>query len=743
MHNNRRRLQQALALLIVLGTLAGLMAAVRRVHAEHNYVVEIALEWEEVSRLAQVSQQPLDAVLAQFKAQGVRTLVVPEETLGGLEQSGAAWPQRFYLPGGKPATRVVLASPVLLPRVQAALKARGLQAVSGSASAPGTFPGGTTFTALQNSATRQDAALPVQENALSVPVDYVNLRSLGLGLSPEAVEAAQRAGLRIAGRLANFPGVSEASAENVLNNLRAQGAELVIFIGDEVLGYRGLEKSVAAMLRDPAAPDAPVREGEPPLPPATGLTYGAVEFGKQKGDETLSSALRGDYVRVHSIQTAEMATLSPEEIIDRFVKAARERNIRFCYVRLLTLAGNDPVGDNVEFLKKIALGMEHGSVWTGGDLSFGSAKRYAEPGVSKLLFALIALGVAAGTVGMVGAFCPLPGRLDALLLVALSLVCVVLAVAGGEFGRKLVALLAGIAFPAWACLKTFPRKGPRPPDPLLPGTGEGGESGQKPLPRPFVGEGGVGEGEGLHRGACVRAAVCGIALASAITALGIIHVIGLLASRSFMLRADQFLGIKAQHAIPLLIVAVAALAGGVALPDETWRRYRARATENLRAALDEPARYGALILGLAALAALALIVARTGNDAGVGVSGFELKARAVLDRVLPVRPRTKEFLVGHPAFLLGLAWWWRGRRRLAIPCFVVGSLGQVSLLNTFCHIHTPLVISLWRGALGLIIGTLLGILLFYLLELLLPPPIPAHRFRRVSGATETAVDGEL
>jgi hypothetical protein len=132
--------------------------------------------------------------------------------------------------------------------------------------------------------------------------------------------------------------------------------------------------------------------------------------------------------------------------------------------------------------------------------------------------------------------------------------------------------------------------------------------------------------------------------------------------------------------------------------------------------MSEPARFGTLALGIIGILALVLVVARTGNDAGVGVSGTELTLRAYMDRILPVRPRTKEFLVGHPAFVLALAWWWRGRRRLAVPAFVVGSLGQVSLLNTFCHIHTPLVISIWRDGLGLFFGSIIGATVFLIVE---------------------------
>ena len=112
---------------------------------------------------------------------------------------------------------------------------------------------------------------------------------------------------------------------------------------------------------------------------------------------------------------------------------------------------------------------------------------------------------------------------------------------------------------------------------------------------------------------------------------------------------------------------------------------------------------------MVALAGFAMILARTGNEPGVGVSGFELKLRSVLDRVLPIRPRTKEFLIGHPIMVLGLGMWWRGRRKWALPLFVVGVIGQVSFLNTFCHIHTPLRLSFIRDITGLVLGTLIGI----------------------------------
>ncbi len=692
MQNRLRALPLVWAVLIAVGTVAGLLAAFRRFHVEaRNRRVEIALEWSEISNLAQMNPQhmPLREVLNQFKAQGVSTLVLNEETLATLDQTGATRPARVPAAHGGLGTLVEVDNAATLQRIRTALQVRGLLPLGGGQAT--SVPVGGTLFALVDKATGRTL------EGVAVPVEYANLRTLGLGLNPDAVAATRAAHLYIAGRISNFPGVTPTTAANVLRNLSAQGTSTVIFVGDDVLGYRGLEPEVAALLRHPAPGEASASAGVAPIP----LTYGAVEFSKQNGDDKLTAALHGDYVRVHAVQAAEMAQLDENEAIERFVRAARERNIRFCFVRLLTMAGADPVAANVEYVKKIAEGIQRNSAVTGGAFEFGEAHPFEETHLPAVLFALVALGAAAGTVWMLRLFCPLPPRSQALLLIGLCVICAGLAADAGEMGRKLVALLAGIVFPTAACLRVFPRSGSA--FALVSGDDPSAfDRNQKRL--------------------CLVAALRGLGLASAITALGILQVIGLLATRPFMLHASQFLGIKAQHAIPVVLVAVAALLGGAAAPRESWDHYRRRVTERLRALWNEPVRFGLLVLGVAALAALALVVARTGNDPGVGVSGFEMKVRAVLDRVLPVRPRTKEFLIGHPALLLGLAWWWRGRRKLALPFFVVGSLGQVSLLNTFCHIHTPLLLSIWRDGIGLVLGALIGAALFILAEFFFPPP---------------------
>ena len=328
----------ALISLIAIGTIAGLFSAYKRFHVEAgNRRVEIALEWQEVSLLAQTAHRPVEDVLAEFKKSHATTLVLFEDTLNSLEQSGYLHPNRPEMKSSIANCIVDVPDREMFERIYSALKLRGLKPyLTGSSDSNSSSMDNKPQTP-PRTAFRTVSSSPDSSTALFyVNADYSALRTVGIGLSPEALMSAKIAGYRIAGRIGNSSGINEAATFDLLKALYDQGVSTVIFTGDEVLGYRGLEKQVASLLK----PN--LETGHNPFP---GMAYGEVEFGKQKGDEKLSVALNGDYIRVHSIQSAEMSQLGEEEAVDRFVRAARERNIRFCYVRLFTLVGNDPVAD--------------------------------------------------------------------------------------------------------------------------------------------------------------------------------------------------------------------------------------------------------------------------------------------------------------------------------------------------------------------------------------------------------------
>ena len=123
---------------------------------------------------------------------------------------------------------------------------------------------------------------------------------------------------------------------------------------------------------------------------------------------------------------------------------------------------------------------------------------------------------------------------------------------------------------------------------------------------------------------------------------------------------------------------------------------------------NAPIRAGNVVVVLIGIAALALVFLRRGNFPVIGASGAELAVRAWLSEQF-VRPRFKE-LLGHPMAVLGLmnsdwaAW-------IRAVLLTGGVVAQASILNSFSHYHTPLLISLQRTVIALLLGAVIGLIL--------------------------------
>ncbi|HEY8450303.1 MAG TPA: DUF5693 family protein [Bacillota bacterium] len=198
----------------------------------------------------------------------------------------------------------------------------------------------------------------------------------------------------------------------------------------------------------------------------------------------------------------------------------------------------------------------------------------------------------------------------------------------------------------------------------------------------------------------------GLVIATACTVAGGLAVQALLGDELHTAQLLQFRGVKAALVVPALWLLIAQMGD------------RSAALHWLRNGVRQPVRFGQLLLLAVGAGVVGLVVLRAGNFPIIPVPAFELEARAWLDAVLGVRPRTKEFLFGHPLLLLALAWAashgdepagteaagrpWRWLLPLA-------AIGQASVMNTFAHLHTPLVVSLVRTWNGLWLGALLGL----------------------------------
>lgn len=472
---------------------------------------------------------------------------------------------------------------------------------------------------------------------INFPLAYRELKPFGVGFDQAICDAVDDAGLTLIGRVGNPPSSSRDMLNRVVADLVATGAKGVIFQGDQVLGFRDQVEEVANLLSVSRA------------------WYGSVEFGNQAGDARMVSELiRSSNVppvlRVHSVLPGEMNQHAVPTIVDRYVRAAAERGIRVLYLRPASAAAEDA---SLGFRKLV-------NAVSDGVRREGYAPK--EPGLLERLeipsFALLA--VSAGglilCVWFAAALFRRPAVTAAAVLLAVALFG--LSATGSVIAVKSIALLIALVFPTWAICAGF--------------------DSQENSPNPW----------------------CAYLWISLLSLVGGLLCAALLTNLSFMLRADQFSGVKLAHLLP-------PIAAGL---------YLLFSRSKVRESLASPVRWldAAILLGVGA--ALLVVLIRTGNEAPSAVTNLELQLRDVMDRLLPERPRTKELFVGHPALLLGLLLASSGRWRW-VPLFALAAaIGQASIVNTLCHLHTPILTSVIRVGTGFLAGGILGLVAWFILR---------------------------
>ncbi|GEM45738.1 DUF5693 family protein [Deinococcus cellulosilyticus] len=182
--------------------------------------------------------------------------------------------------------------------------------------------------------------------------------------------------------------------------------------------------------------------------------------------------------------------------------------------------------------------------------------------------------------------------------------------------------------------------------------------------------------------------------ATLISFMGVFFLTAIGTTRGGMLGLDPFEGVSLTLLMPV------ALYLGSLFPDQDIRK-------TLSDLYNTKIQAGDLVVAGIGLVVIALVVLRRGNATGASVSEAEAALREFLQNGM-VRPRFKD-IMGHPAAILGLSGHFPPY--ITIAFMTVGVIGQASLVNTFEHFHTPLLISLLRAVNGVAFGAVVGFVL--------------------------------
>lgn len=187
----------------------------------------------------------------------------------------------------------------------------------------------------------------------------------------------------------------------------------------------------------------------------------------------------------------------------------------------------------------------------------------------------------------------------------------------------------------------------------------------------------------------------------------------LLSGRDYYLNTLTFKGVKTSLSAPLLLSGLLFI-----ICKRESRGYKLRKIPKIKKSDIRPSH---IILGAGALLIIGIYLLRSGN---AKISFEEIWFRNFITEKLIARPRTKEFLFAWPCYVLFLYFLKTEKSPiLTALCGVGASILFASVINTFCHVFTPVTVMelrvIYGGLFGLAVSLpLLGIaaLFFFIAE---------------------------
>lgn len=474
-------------------------------------------------------------------------------------------------------------------------------------------------------------------NVVIVETTPANLRLIPTGLiNKPLVEVAKSLGYKLIFRPINTVYIKSGMIPKLLKNilLYKDITSALVFQGTEVLGYPDNLEDMVSYIKE------------------NNLNIAIAEFANQKGMDKISIHLLGNTARLHSISSGELSKLTPSEVIDRVIRAAKERNVRFIYLRpiLKSTSEESILEENIEIISLVKNRLEDNGFKV-GNATFIPSWRGFRPS-----FLGMGLGIAGAIMILGQEFLSFP------IILGISILSILV---GGltsimtiSILRKLLAL--GVAF-------IFPL---------------------------------VGQWKILFSDSKKESYVISILKIVLIGLTGGFLIGGGLASTDFMLQINQFMGVKLAHILPFLFIIILLFI---------------KEKDTINHIIFYPLNILNFIIILVLIGGAVLYIIRTGNISSEAVWGWEITMRRTLEKIMMVRPRTQEFLIGYPFILLALEMF-KKYREMGVILGTISLIAPVSIINAFCHIHTPVFLTLFRMVNGFVLGIIVGFIVLAIIR---------------------------
>lgn len=685
----KSRYNPVLLAVIVVGLVCALwLNFVRHDVEKQNNTVEMAMEYEGLRKLAALQGLPEEDVLRQFKEAGINSLMIFDTTLERLTKNG----ELQTATGGELRQAAMLGAD---KGVFAHVPAEALE--ENAAYAAAAADASILEDVEQDLCLRYgaDRVQVVSENPRIIKVkgsttplpdgrydEPQGLLQAPLGLPVQDLRRVNALGFKIIVRPQNYIEVTDEQIDAIFDRIKEAGVPVAALMpcGTEVVGYPNKMQHLGERMKENNMTLVMLEH------------YTQLQFAKIDG--LLPLAEFNDYkaARSYVIDPTEQKKISVGEALRRWALTDEERNIRVNYIRpfLMPEGGQDIMKTNLKYVRDIKASVEARG-YTIGEAGVFAAKGdgFAPYFPSKLSFIPVLLAIVAGVVLYLSLLFNLSGSKQLLLWAVLSAGGLALLFIGrGLLTRQLLALAAASVFPVLSMSVIFNiwDKNTTDKHSLLSICWKG---------------------------------IWQLALAIALSLVGAAFLSAILTDSRFLLEIDIYRGVKLTFILPVIFTAILFIKRYDLLQvvgkglQTLWKR--------LNGLLDTGLTFRHVVVLLVLMFIAYYFVGRSGHTGGVPVPAIELKMRAFLEQLMYARPREKEFMIGHPMFFLAVLavyrcaprWW-----QFVLTCAAV--IGQGSLVQTFCHMRTPVVMSFVRALDGYAVGVVFGVAGVLVIGALLP-----------------------
>lgn len=686
----KSRYNSVLVIIIAIGLVFSLFLNFQRSSVEQaNRTVEMAMEYESIARMAHGEGVPEEQVLKMFKDRGITSLIVFDTTLQKLGEkgkvtvvtgaellhayhtnqvNGGIWQE--LLSSGKIITNAVYItegnSPLTMKDVEEDLLLRfGNQVVRTISDKPKVIE------------LRGDTKL-VEGDAYG---EQKGILQMDLGLSSDELQLAKNLGFMVIARPVNYGNgynLSAAPAKEQIagffQRLDQSGAKISAFAGSgkTILGSKDQLEYVADNLlkRD--------------------ITLAMVEnvvqlqFAPLEDLVPMAELMNYHVARTYVIDKAEQKKLLVDEALRRWALTDEERNIRLNYVKtfLTPQDGKTLLQTNLDYVEGITESVKDQG------FTIGRAGVFEPYMPSRLLFVPLIFSILSAGMLYLSQLVEIKKKHQYLFITVAGLFFSVLVLATkGLFVRQLFALGAATLMPVLSLS-------------FIINMWDNYRGKEKSL------------------GSVLVTATWQLALAILLSLVGASFVAAILGDVRFLLEIDIYKGVKLTFILPILLMFFLCVKRySLFEGDDDSKSIFTRIEQILLRPITLK-----IVLGLAFLAFVAWVfIGRSGHTAGVPVPAIEIKLRLFLEELMYARPREKEFLVGHPAFYLAAFAAYNKYPHLLYIAFVLAAtIGQGSLVETFSHMRTPIIMSYIRAIDGFFLGAAVGICILIIFASLYP-----------------------